>query len=365
MEYPGYYDYTYDLANQLIQETRLGDSVDYSYDLLGQLTAADYALQADEFYNYDANGNRTSSSIPGSNYVTGPNNQLLSDGEFNYDYDAEGNQTRKTEIATGNVSEYEYDHRNRLTRVTEMSPGGIILSESDYVYDVEGRRIAQTVDEDGDGPAAAETTYYTYNGNDTWADFDEAGNIIARYLYGNEIDEILARWQPSSGTGWYLTDRLGTVRDLVNASGVLLNQISYDSFGQVLAQTNGTAGDRFLFTARELDAATQQYFFRARYYSASTGRFTQQDPIGFDGLDANLYRYASNSTINATDPSGTVTLAEFAKSFGVITVILDCTPLVNALPPPLNLVPSCFSLVIDLLIRVLGAPLDPVRPGGF
>jgi len=302
------YDYTYDLTNQLIQETRLGDSVDYAYDLLGQLTAADYALQTDEFYNYDANGNRTSSSIPGSNYGTGPNNQLLSDGEFNYEYDAEGNQILKTEISTGNVSEYEYDHRNRLIRVTEMSSGGIILSESSYVYDVAGRRIAQTVDSDGEGPAAAETTYYTYNGNDTWADFDEAGNILARYLYGTEVDEIMARWQTGSGTSWYLTDRLGTVRDLVDATGVLLNQISYDSFGQVLLQTNATAGDRFLFTGRELDAATQQYFYRARYYNANTGRFTQQDPIGFRGLDLNLYRYVGNRPINARDPSGLVTI---------------------------------------------------------
>ena len=99
-----------------------------------------------------------------------------------------------------------------------MKNGGIILSESNYVYDVEGRRIAQTVDNDGDGPAAAETTYYTYNGDDTWADFDAAGQVIARYLYGTEVDEILARWQPGNGTAWYLADRLGSVRDLVDAA---------------------------------------------------------------------------------------------------------------------------------------------------
>ena len=130
--------------------------------------------------------------------------------------------------------------------MTEKSSGGIILSESNYTYDVEGRRIAQSVDEDG--PVTAETTYYTYNGANTWADFDEAGQVTARYLYITEIDEILARWQPSNGTAWYLTDRLGTVRDLVDTAGVLSNHVDYDSFGQVLAQTNGTAGDRFLFS---------------------------------------------------------------------------------------------------------------------
>jgi len=92
---------------------------------------------------------------------------------------------------------------------------------------------------------------------------------------------------------------------------VLLNQISYDSFGKVLNQTNASASDRFLFTARELDAATQQYFYRARYYNASTGKFIQQDPIGFEGLDVNLFRYANNSPTNGIDPSGTVALNEY------------------------------------------------------
>lgn len=41
-----------------------------------------------------------------------------------------------------------------------------------------------------------------------------------------------------------------------------------------------------------------------RYYSAVTGRWMQKDPIGFDGLDSNLYRYVSNDPVNYRDPSG-------------------------------------------------------------
>jgi len=371
------YDYTYDLANQLIQETRLGDSVDYSYDLLGQLTAADYALQSDEFYNYDANGNRTSSSVPGSNYVTGPNNQLLSDGEFNYEYDAEGNQIRKTEITTGNITESTYDHRNRLIRVEQRNPGGILLSESDYTYDGFDGRIAQTVDADGAGPQLAETTYFTYDGDNTWADFDSNGNVIARYMYGDQIDEILARWQSGGGTSWYLTDRLGSVRDLVGATGSLINTISYDTFGQVLAQTNTSAGDRFLFTAREFDAVTAQYFYRARYYAAATGRFTQQDPLQFFAGDSNLYRYVGNRVTGATDPSGRLALTSNATqsskkdpaiargancagrsnanrlarvALEILSALGDATP--PDLPPPRNIInpPS------------ISQPLEPPKP---
>jgi uncharacterized protein RhaS with RHS repeats len=39
-------------------------------------------------------------------------------------------------------------------------------------------------------------------------------------------------------------------------------------------------------------------------YDSKTGRWMQQDPIGFAGGDANLYRYVGNSPTNYTDPAG-------------------------------------------------------------
>jgi len=40
----------------------------------------------------------------------------------------------------------------------------------------------------------------------------------------------------------------------------VLDEITYDSFGNVLSETNPSAGDRFKFTARELDAALSLYY---------------------------------------------------------------------------------------------------------
>jgi RHS repeat-associated protein len=103
---------------------------------------------------------------------------------------------------------------------------------------------------------------------------------------------------------WALTDNLGTVRDVVNSSGVVQNHIKYDSFGKITSQTSPGNNIRFSFTGREWDALIGLYFYRGRYYDPIVGRFISEDPIGFAGVDTNLYRYVSNSPLNGTDPTG-------------------------------------------------------------
>ena len=48
-------------------------------------------------------------------------------------------------------------------------------------------------------------------------------------------------------------------------------------------------------------------------YDPTVGRFITLDPIGFDGADANKYRYVGNSPTNATDPSGLAGLSDAQK----------------------------------------------------
>ena len=114
----------------------------------------------------------------------------------------------------------------------------------------------------------------------------------------------------AEGTAWYLTDHLGTVRDIVDAAGSLVDHIEYDSFGNVVSETNATAGDRFKFTGREFDIESGLYYYRARYYDAATGRFLSEDSLGFDAGDANLYRYVGNAPTNGSDPFGLMAVGE-------------------------------------------------------
>jgi RHS repeat-associated protein len=301
------YLYVHDLAGQLVSETLHGQTTTYTYDQTGQLTAAHHTGQADEAYSYDSNGNRTSGGS-----VVGANNQILSDDTYTYTYDADGNLVRRTVIATGEYTTYEYDYRNRLVSATVYSAGGIVLREESFTYDVFDRLIARTVDADGAGPQAAVTIYTVYDGDNAWADYDSAGNVLARYLYGDGSDEILARYRPQDGVAFYLTDHLEAVRDLVDAGGVLLNHIDYDSFGNIVAQTNPAAGDRFTFTGREWDPTLGLYYYRARFYDPRLGRFISEDPTGFSAGDDNLYRYVGNDPLNRMDPSGHDAISEWA-----------------------------------------------------
>ena len=307
------YQFGFDAASQMVQQIVNSLVSDYGYDTAGQLTSATNSGRPDEAYSYDTNGNRND----GSNLI-GANNQLLSDGTFDYEYDLEGNLSVKTELSSGEITEYEYDHRNRLIGAVRKSAGGVIQMESSFGFDMFDRLISRTTDIDGVGALPEETVYTTYDGSNAWADFESDGSVSARYLFGRTADSNIARWrptgQPGAGTSWYLTDHLGSVRDIVNESGVLVDHIEYDSFGNILSESDDSVGDRYKFTGREWNSEIGQYHYRSRNYDPLSGRFASQDSIGFNGGDANLYRYVANNPLTSTDPTGNLSMAAYGKA---------------------------------------------------
>jgi len=71
-----------------------------------------------------------------------------------------------------------------------------------------------------------------------------------------------------------------------------------------LVASAGNVVNPFRYTARELDSETGLYYYRARYYDPSTGRFLSEDPLGLEADDLNLYRYVRNGPTNLKDPDG-------------------------------------------------------------
>ncbi len=305
-----FYTYTYDQANRITRIVDVDGTHDYSYDTRSQLIGADHSdpANSDEFYVYDAIGNRESSSLHGAAYVTGTANRLLSDGEFNYEYDDEGNLILRTEIATGGRREFEWDHRNRLVAAVDKDELGQETQRVEFAYNVFGRRISKRL------IAAIDQvlTHFVYDGETVILDcVDDDGpeganpaTLARRYLHGPKIDEVLADEVDAANTSWLLSNHLGTNGDLVDDSGTLLNHIRYDTFGNVVSQSNPSSSARYLFTGREFDTETGVYYYRMRYYQAGPGRFISEDPLAFAAGDENLYRYVGNSPTAFTDPSG-------------------------------------------------------------
>ena len=203
------------------------------------------------------------------------------------------------------MTDYVFDQRNRLTSVERRSAGGVILSAVSYRYDGFGRLIERDMN-----GFVLRTVHVEGH---AWADLSSTNTVIARYLLGDGSDELLARWRPSDGFAWYLTDHQGTIRQLMNGSGTaVINTIQYTAFGEIVSQTNPSASDRFAYTGREWESAAGLYYYRARFYDPGTARFISQDPIGFEAGDPNLYRYVGNTITDATDPSGLAALSERA-----------------------------------------------------
>ncbi len=289
---PIVYQFVFDSSDRLssMSHTADGNST-FSYDDFGQLITADHANQADENYSYDATGNRT-------NHTIGADNRVQNDGTFSYQYDNEGNRTSRTHLVTGEVTEYSYDFHNRLIEVTHKDSADNLLSSVSYVYNVFGERISR---QDSEGK---EQQFAVYDGR-VFLTFDGAGTVTNRYLQAPIMDWVLADEQVATGELLFpLEDHLRTARDLVDSSGTLVNHREYDSFGNLIGETDSSVSYLFGFTGRERDPLTDLNYYRARYYDAQIGRFINQDPLQFAAGDPNLYRYVNNAPLSYTDPNG-------------------------------------------------------------
>jgi RHS repeat-associated protein len=253
----------------------------------------------DEDYSFDATGNRTNTG-----YTTGSNNQLTGDGTFTYEYDDEGNRTKKTNASTSDSIEYTWDQRNRLTKIVENDSLGSVTKQVDYTYDLFDRRIEKSVDADGSGPNAAVAEHFAYDGADIVLTLDVNADVASRLLHGPAIDQVLVSEDALGDILWPLADHLGSVRDIIDSEGNVENHILYNSFGEVVSETDSALGYLFGFTGRERDVESDLQFNRARYYDAAVGRWISEDPIGFAAGDTNLNRYVGNAPVDKVDPWG-------------------------------------------------------------
>lgn len=238
-----------------------------------------------------------------------------SSGEcYQYAYDKVGNRTAMT--TTTDLILYQYDAANRLTNVDgvpytwdnrgNLTSNGVFT----YTYDAAGRMVrAQSI---------TATLVYTYNGDGLLVS-KSAGGQTTRYTWDLAVGlpQILGdgstlyvpgvgEWSAAQGWVYYLIDGLGSVRQLADSQGYIVQRYTYGPFGEPQA-AEGTRTSRLRYTGEQWDGDTGLVYLRARWYDPAVGRFTTPDPFpGFAALPQTQhpYVYVRNNPINLTDPAG-------------------------------------------------------------
>jgi len=107
---------------------------------------------------------------------------------------------------------------------------------------------------------------------------------------------------------FYLHDRLGSVRQVLDTSANVVNTYTYTPFGQdPNSQFAETVDNPFMFTGQWFDSEIGQYHLRARMYDPQLMRFTARDTFFGEvreSLTLHKSLYCANDPINYMDISG-------------------------------------------------------------
>ena len=131
------------------------------------------------------------------------------------------------------------------------------------------------------------------------AETDGNGNLIQRYIYGNDIDEIVLASQNNTNY-WVLQDRIGSITGSLNDQGTILGQGNYNEYGVPMSSI--TTGITFGYAGMKWDNDARLYYVRNRWYNPTLGRFISPDYI--QSSLKNRYNYAENSPIRFKDTNG-------------------------------------------------------------
>ena len=278
--------YRYNKNGQRTEKTTLAGTTKYTYDVLGQLIQ-----ENNHIYTYDRAGNRTSVQTDDRREIYSYDRGRLRNRTVERQQDPAGSQTYTYRYdAQGNTlsdgeNTYLYDCLNRIAEV-QTKAGDIQKNH----YDAEGLR--SQMEENG------KLVSFVYADREVITEEDEAGAHI-RYIRGHEL---LASDSERARTYYhYACDELGSITDITDCHGTVLNHYAYDAFGNRTVEEE-TVENRFGFAGEMMDAVTGQYYLRARFYNPVIARFLSEDTYYGDGL--NLYAYCHNNPVGFVDPSG-------------------------------------------------------------
>ncbi|MDD3597415.1 RHS repeat-associated core domain-containing protein, partial [Sulfuricurvum sp.] len=306
-------------------------------------------------YRYDPSGNDISHPL---RRYDDTNHRLISDERYRYTYGSNGELLSKRSDTEEIL--YTYDERYRLIRVvygvieqsshapaysSKLSISSALSTPStrhtqtfSFEYDPLGRRISKHFRSE----SQEYHHRYLYDGESIVAIYDgEDERLLATLIHDRSVDTPLSittyeredetlkseltmedyqiYQQTLRHTYYYHRDHQNSIIALTCQEGKIVERYDYDPFGNITLEEH-TEGIQTLnpyrYTGREYDAP-DLYYYRARYYDPTIGRFITSDPIGYLSGDFNFYRYVGNDPVNFIDPLG------LAKQKGNCTTASD------------------------------------------
>ena len=214
-------------------------------------------------------------------------------GQNTYTYD-DGYLTEKT--TPNGTTTYTYGTLGELLEVT--TPTKTIT----YKHNANNQRVAKLIN------GVVVEKYLWADLTTLLAIYDANDTLKERFEYVN--GRMPVAMTDANNTKYYLHyDQIGSLRAISRVLSPdntveVVKQITYDTFGNILTDTNPTLKVPFGFAGGLYDVDTKLTRFGYRDYDAYTGKWTAKDPIGFQGRDSNLYGYVLGDPVNFIDSKG-------------------------------------------------------------
>ncbi|MDP2939998.1 MAG: LamG-like jellyroll fold domain-containing protein [Candidatus Omnitrophota bacterium] len=337
--------------------TSLSDGTSFSYDTNGNMTSTtnsqlrttnyeyDFENRLKQVkknnrllakFEYDGDGGRTKKTIyapcPGQAFLEIPLEKRRYVFEFrssfleNINTDLNESNTNAHELIRENlclISENscskDYSNSNlKLIQLVSQNTGPLtkgiyelVLAFNDVFSIKQAEALIPVVEQDpfpggGGGSLPPQTTIYVgslYEEQYSGLGLQQTTNHI---FLGSQRIASIEHQGSSIEHRYYHTNHLGSTDVITDDTGSQLVHYEYDPYGTI-ALTEGSDVTDYKFTGKPLDDETGLYYYGARYYNPTIGRFITPDTIvqaPYDPQSLNRYSYCRNNPVNYVDPTG-------------------------------------------------------------